>query len=179
MSGRIRIIGGHWRRHWLTVLDLPGLRPTPDRVRETLFNWLGQDLTGQSCLDMFAGTGALGFEAASRGASDVVMIEHNPKAAQQLQQHRKQLAATQVKIINDEAITYTNNLPIHSFDIIFIDPPFRASLLLPALDAARRVLRPSGLVYAESPELIDSPEWRVIRHGQTQQTHYHLLQLLA
>lgn len=182
MNKRIRIIGGQWRRRWLTVLDLPGLRPTSDRVRETLFNWLGQDLTGQSCLDMFAGTGALGFEAASRGASQVLMIERHPKAMQQLQQHRDMLmkntdAPLKIEIINGDALCYAASLPKHSFDIIFLDPPFNAALLLPALQIAHHLLRAAGSVYAESPdELTTSPNWSIVRHGKTRQTYYYLLQ---
>lgn len=182
MNKRIRIIGGQWRRRWLTVLDLPGLRPTSDRVRETLFNWLGQDLTGQACLDMFAGTGALGFEAASRGASQVVMIERHPKALQQLQQHRDMLMSNadtplKIEIVNGDALRHANNLAKHSFDIIFLDPPFAADLLLLALQAAHHLLRASGLVYAESPnQLLTLPNWSIVRHGQTRQTYYYLLQ---
>lgn len=176
MNKQIRIIGGQWRRRWLTVLDLPGLRPTSDRVRETLFNWLGQDLSGQSCLDMFAGTGVLGFEAASRGARHVLMIERHPQALQQLQQHRDMLLANsathaKIEIINHDALRYANTLAKHSFDIIFLDPPFATDLLAPALEMAHPLLSGSGLVYAESPKpLLNLANWSIVRQGKTRQT---------
>ncbi len=120
----IRIIGGDWKRTPLPVLDLDGLRPTPDRVRETLFNWLGQDLEGRRCLDLFAGSGALGFEAASRGAASVVMVERHPRAAQQLRALKDKLAARAIEIAEADALRIAAGLAPRSFDVVFVDPPF-------------------------------------------------------
>ena len=126
-ANRVRIIGGQYRRRLLDFHDSTGLRPTPDRVRETLFNWLGQDLPGWTCLDLFAGSGALGFEAASRGAQRVVMIELDPKAISALEKNRALLDASAVDILRVEALAWlkTNH---ETFDLIFVDPPFDSGL---------------------------------------------------
>src|SRR3982751_735099 len=114
-ANEVRIIGGQWKRTKLAVLDKPGLRPTPDRVRETLFNWLGQDLNGWRCLDAFAGTGALGFEAASRGAAQVILIERDPHLAKSLQAVGERLKATQVRIECSDAIGWMARAAAASF----------------------------------------------------------------
>ena len=118
----VRLIGGHWKRSRLPVADRPGLRPTPDRVRETLFNWLGQDLSGWHCLDAFAGSGALGFEAASRGAARVLMIERDSQLMKSLQQVRARLGATQVEIVCEDAMRVLARAPSARFDLVLLDP---------------------------------------------------------
>jgi 16S rRNA (guanine966-N2)-methyltransferase len=154
----VRIIGGTWRSRLLSVLDLPGLRPSTDRIRETLFNWLGQDLTGLKCLDLFAGTGALGFEAASRGASEVVLIERDKKAHANLQTNFSLLQSSpapgKVELIHGDSIEYLKRLPDQSSHLIFIDPPFQdAALLDRAVLEAGRVCDDAagGGIYVEFP----------------------------
>lgn len=177
MTGRIRIIGGQWRRRLLPVLDAPGLRPTIDRVRETLFNWLGQDLTGQRCLDMFAGSGALGFEAASRGAAHVLMLERSPQIAQQLRLNCQTLQANTVEIITTDALKYATHLSPQNFDLIFLDPPFHDGIFTHALDISLPLLRPDGIIYTESATEISPPKgYELFRQGRAGQTYYGLIQ---
>jgi 16S rRNA (guanine966-N2)-methyltransferase len=140
-AGEVRIIGGQWKRSKLPVADKPGLRPTPDRVRETLFNWLGQDLTGWSCVDVFAGTGALGFEAASRGAQQVLLIEQDATLVTQLKKIKEQLQAAAVQVQRGEGIAALKASPAGSADLVFLDPPFDADLFEPALQAAARAAK--------------------------------------
>ncbi len=154
----MRIIGGNWRSRLLTVLDLPGLRPTTDRIRETLFNWLGQDLTGLHCLDLFAGTGALGFEAASRGADFVVILEKDKKAYANLKANLALLqsspAAGIVEILHQDSVEYLKQQADRSKNLIFIDPPFQETgLLNRAVIEAGRVCDDSagGGIYVEFP----------------------------
>ena len=123
-SHEVRIIGGQWRRTRLKVLDKPGLRPTPDRVRETLFNWLGQDLRGLRCLDAFAGSGALGFEAASRGAVEVLMLELDPGLATHLRSQAQRLQASQVRVQTGDALAGLRQASAGAWDVVFLDPPF-------------------------------------------------------
>ncbi len=155
---KVRIIGGHWRSRLLTVLDLPGLRPTTDRIRETLFNWLGQDLTGLHCLDLFAGTGALGFEAASRGAASVMLLEKDKRACANLNANFALLQSSpalgHVDILQRDSLEFLRQRPDHSINLIFIDPPFQdASLLNQVLTEAARVCDDSvgGGIYVEFP----------------------------
>lgn len=126
---KIRIIGGNWRSRLLTVIDLPGLRPTTDRIRETLFNWLGQDLTGLRCLDLFAGTGALGFEAASRGATEVVLLEKDKRAHANLLKNfdllKSSPATGLVEIVLGDSMEFLRKQADKSANLIFIDPPFQ------------------------------------------------------
>src|SRR6201996_3553045 len=138
----IRIIGGDWKRTPLPVLDLDGLRPTPDRVRETLFNWLGQRLDGQRCLDLFAGSGALGFEAASRGAARVLMVERHGKAAGQLRANQARLAPNNIEIAEADALRLAASLAPGSFEVVFLDPPFDSDLLGRALELAVPLVSP-------------------------------------
>ncbi|MFG6449019.1 16S rRNA (guanine(966)-N(2))-methyltransferase RsmD [Roseateles sp. BYS180W] len=150
----VRIIGGQWKRSKLPVADRPGLRPTPDRVRETLFNWLGQDLSGWRVLDAFAGSGALGFEAASRGASEVLLLERDPQLAVSLRQSQRRLqgsAAPTLRVECVDALKWMGRTAPESFDLVLLDPPFAADLFEAALRAAAPLLRPDGLVYVESP----------------------------
>jgi 16S rRNA (guanine966-N2)-methyltransferase len=178
----IRIIGGQWKRTPLPVLDLDGLRPTPDRVRETLFNWLGQDLDGWRCLDLFAGSGALGFEAASRGAANVVMVERNARAAQQLRANRDKLEARNIEVVEADALRLAAGLAKGSFDVVFLDPPFGAAdTFLKALELAAPLAAPGGFLYVESGEPLDPAAhealagWQVVRSGKAGAVHHHLL----
>ena len=150
-AGEIRIIGGQWRRTRLVVAQKPGLRPTPDRVRETLFNWLGQDLSNWKCVDAFSGTGALGFEAASRGATSVIMNEQDAALVQQLQRLQQKLDARMVKVQRGDALSCLKT--VAGQDLIFLDPPFgQAELFEPALKAATAALNEGGFIYLEAPE---------------------------
>ncbi|SDV48221.1 16S rRNA (guanine(966)-N(2))-methyltransferase RsmD [Chitinasiproducens palmae] len=177
-AAQVRIVGGIWKRTVLPVLDAEGLRPTPDRVRETLFNWLGQRLDGQRCLDLFAGSGALGFESASRGASEVVLVERNRQAARQLEANRQKLDASAVRIVEADALRFAQGLAAHSFDVIFLDPPFGGDALAAALPLAMRLARPDGAIYVEAPAsltLAEETGWRVDRSDKAGAVHYHLL----
>lgn len=180
MNG-VRIIGGAWKRSKLPVADRPGLRPTPDRVRETLFNWLGQDLTGWSCLDAFAGSGALGFEAASRGAAHVLMLESDLQLARSLALTRERLHAEQVRIEVADALDWMGRSEA-AFDLVFVDPPFGAGLSERALAAARPLVAPDGWVYLEAtrpvdPRLLDRIGLSLHRAGRAGAVHFHLLRL--
>ena len=174
----VRIIGGQWRRSRLPVADAPGLRPTPDRVRETLFNWLGQDLTGWRCLDAFAGSGALGFEAASRGAAQVLLVERDRRLAENLRQVRQRLQAQAVEVVCAPAQTVFAGMASGSLDLVFLDPPYGQGLLGPALEATARVVRPGGWVYAEDAQRLGAlpAAWAQHRQGRAGKVHHHLLQ---
>ena len=179
----IRIIGGDWKRTPLPVLDLDGLRPTPDRVRETVFNWLGQRLDGLRCLDLFAGSGGLGFEAASRGAARVVMVERSARAAAQLRANQARLGARMIEIAEADALRLAANLAPGSFDVVFLDPPFGDTALLDrSLELAAPLVAADGWLYVESGERIDPAArptlagWSVVREGRAGAVHYHLLQ---
>jgi 16S rRNA (guanine966-N2)-methyltransferase len=177
----IRIIGGDWKRTPLPVLDLDGLRPTPDRVRETLFNWLGQRLDGQHCLDLFAGSGALGFEAASRGAARVVMVERNARAAQQLRANQARLSARAIEIAEADALRLAASLAPGSFDVVFLDPPFGDDVLARAVELAAPLVNADGFLYVESGVSLDLEGagalvgWTIVRRGKAGAVHYHLL----
>jgi 16S rRNA (guanine966-N2)-methyltransferase len=180
----IRIIGGLWKRTKLKVADKPGLRPTPDRVRETLFNWLGQDLTGWRCLDAFAGTGVLGFEAASRGAKDVTLIEQDGLLVEQLKKTQEALKANAVQVVRGDGVSAIRQASSGSVQLIFIDPPFDAPLFEPAMAAAARPLAPEGFVYLEAPvkwtdEQLAPLGLAVHRHLKAGAVHAHLLVHLA
>lgn len=127
MQNKLRIIAGEWRGRNLRFTDAPGLRPTPARVRETLFNWLRTDIYGSRCLDLFAGSGALGFEAASRGAQSVVVVEHNPMACRHLKENAAVLTANRIKIVNQDVFRYLAG-DAEPFDVVFLDPPFGRNL---------------------------------------------------
>lgn len=148
----LRIIGGEWRSRRLNFADVPGLRPTPDRVRETLFNWLQIQVPGSRCLDLFAGSGALGLEALSRGAREVVMVEKHPAAAAALRENMTLLGAQNAVLVNDDAFRYLRSLSAaEAFDLVFLDPPFRKNLLEPVLETlfAKSLLNPGGMIYLE------------------------------
>jgi len=153
----VRIIGGQWKRTKLPVADRPGLRPTPDRVRETLFNWLGQALEGWRCVDAFAGSGALGFEAASRGAAEVVLIERDPVLVVGLTAAQQRLQAGAIRVERSDALTWMARAPAATFDLVFLDPPFGdAALLGAAVVAGARIVRAGGFIYVEAPTLLSS-----------------------
>jgi 16S rRNA (guanine966-N2)-methyltransferase len=181
-SHEVRIIGGMWRRTKLKVADKPGLRPTPDRVRETVFNWLGQDLSGLRCLDAFAGTGVLGFEAASRGAASVQLVELNSALFDDLKKTQIQLQASAVQVLRGDGVAALRQAAPASLDVVFIDPPFDAPLFEPALGACARAVAPEGLVYLEAPtrwtdELLSSMGLVVHRYLKAGTVHAHLLKL--
>jgi 16S rRNA (guanine(966)-N(2))-methyltransferase RsmD len=180
----VRIIGGQWKRTKLPVPDKPGLRPTPDRVRETLFNWLGQDLTGWRCLDAFAGSGALGLEAASRGAAQVVMVEQEPTVVVQLQGLQARLQADRVQIMRADGLAVLKQQPAGSWHLIFLDPPFDAEFFDQAVHAAAQAVAPEGLVYLEAPRpwpdaVLRPMGLRVHRYLKAGQVHAHLLAPLS
>jgi 16S rRNA (guanine966-N2)-methyltransferase len=176
----VRIIGGQWKRTKLPVVDAPGLRPTPDRVRETLFNWLGQDLEGWRCLDAYAGSGALGFEAASRGADAVVLVERDQRLAHGLRAVQQRLKADMVRIEAADALAWMARCAPDSFELVFIDPPFDANVFEPALKSAARLVVPDGFIYLEADRAFDEatlgPGLRLHRHGKAGAVHYHLIQ---
>jgi 16S rRNA (guanine966-N2)-methyltransferase len=183
-QNEVRIIGGLWKRTRLPVVDKPGLRPTPDRVRETLFNWLGQDLTGWRCIDVFAGTGALGFEAASRGASEVVLVEQDAQLVERLRAMQVKLDATGVVVRRGNGLSILAALPAQGMDLVFLDPPFDADLWAKALDAAVPALAPEGFVYLEAPAAWDDARLVpfglvVVRHLRAGTVHAHLLRRAA
>ncbi|MDX9989712.1 16S rRNA (guanine(966)-N(2))-methyltransferase RsmD [Thiothrix unzii] len=153
----LRIIGGEWRSRKLKFADVPGLRPTPDRVRETLFNWLQWHVPGARCLDLFAGSGALGLEALSRGARDVVMVEKHPAAAQALRDNLTLLGARNARLVHDDALRYLGR-ETEAFDLIFLDPPFRQKLLEPVLEKlfAQALLKQDGMIYLEQESEADT-----------------------
>jgi 16S rRNA (guanine(966)-N(2))-methyltransferase RsmD len=149
--GEVRIIGGAYRGRRLPVADRPGLRPTPDRVRETLFNWLGQRLDGWRVLDAFAGSGALGFEAASRGAAAVLLLESDAEVAARLQASRDRLGAAAVRVQRADALAWMRSAATGTFDLVLLDPPFDAGMAGPALAAAVPLVGERGFVYLETP----------------------------
>ncbi|HEY1131150.1 MAG TPA: 16S rRNA (guanine(966)-N(2))-methyltransferase RsmD [Roseateles sp.] len=174
--GEVRIIGGQWKRSKLPVPDAPGLRPTSDRVRETLFNWLGQTLAGWHVLDAFAGSGALGFEAASREAAEVVLLERDSKLAAGLRASAQRLKATTLVVHAVDALAWMRSQPAGRFDLILLDPPFAADLFDAALAAALPLLADDGLIYVESPDGIAAPTgFTVWRQGRAGAVHYQLL----
>ncbi len=175
----VRIIGGQWRRRLLHFPDAEGLRPTPDRVRETLFNWLGQDLSGLVCLDLFAGSGALGFEAGSRGAAKVVMVEQAPKVFAALQANARLLdTAGCLQIVRADAVKFASSSSAGGarFDVLFLDPPFGKGWIekiAPFLDG---LLTDDGVIYVESGSALDVlGNWRTVRHQRAGQVFYHLM----
>ena len=175
-KGRIRIIGGQYRSRLLRVAPRPGLRPTPDRVRETLFNWLGQDLDGLACLDLYAGSGALGFEAASRGASRVVMVETDHVALRALEASRTALGAAQVEIIGGSASAYLEHSR-ERFDVVFLDPPFRQNAVPDLLPRLRPLLKPRSRVYAESASPVPAQaNWLELKRARAGGVSYQLFE---
>ena len=172
----VRIIGGQYRRRVLRFPDSEGLRPTPDRVRETLFNWLGQQLDGLHCLDLFAGSGALGFEAASRGAARVVMLDQAPAVIDALKKNAEMLQnPRKVEIIRGDALQYFASTRA-GFDLLFLDPPFKKGWISRLEALFPGALKDDARVYVEAEHEIQSlGEWRTVRHGKAGEVHFHLL----
>jgi 16S rRNA (guanine966-N2)-methyltransferase len=173
----VRIIGGEWRRRVLRFPESVGLRPTPDRVRETLFNWLGQDLDGLLCLDLFAGSGALGFEAASRGAAKVVMVESAPRVLAALEANSKILdAGTRLEIVRADAVKFATSTDLR-FDVLFLDPPYHQGWLERLAPLLPRIATDDALLYVEAEAALEGcGDWHTIRHGKAGQVFYHLMQ---
>ena len=181
-QNRVRIIGGQWRSRLLRFPEIEGLRPTPDRVRETLFNWLGQDLTGTGCLDLYAGSGALGFEAASRGARHVVLVERDREIARGLQVTAETLeaAAGSLEVVRADALEFLAH-DRRIYDVIFVDPPYALweqskGIAVTLLSKLASHLKPDARVYLESPAVPDLPPgWESVRQGRAGAVHYQLL----
>lgn len=180
--GFVRIISGLWRGRKLPVHDAQGLRPTTDRVKETLFNWLAADIPHARCLDLFAGSGGLGFESASRQAELVTMVELNKQAYQQLVTNSAQLKANNIEIHQQDTLQFLQQ-PGQAYDIVFIDPPFRQDLLEQTLNLLQQNgwLSDNGLVYIETEKELQLPEipghWQLHREKTAGQVCYRLYQL--
>jgi len=173
---RIRIIGGAWRTRLIEFPDVPDLRPTADRVRETLFNWLGQTLYGKKCLDLFAGSGALGFEALSRHAQHVTMVERQPSVHAALQSNAARLDARDLTLVCADASLYLRSCS-HVFDVVFLDPPFKADMLDEILALLPAVLTHDAVVYVESyRELTEvAPHWKILKSSQAGKVFFGLI----
>ena len=175
--GHVRLIAGRLRGSKLPVAERPGLRPTSDRVRETLFNWLQADVAGARVLDLFAGTGALGFEAASRGAAEVVLVERDPALAANLRAQAERLHCPEVRVDCADALAWLARPPQPAFGLAFLDPPFEAGLWQAAALALQPWLAPAARVYVEGPASLAfaaPPDWRLHRQGQTREVRYAL-----
>ena len=161
-NNTLRIIGGDWRSRKLPFIDALGLRPTPDRIRETLFNWLQGRVHGAKCIDMFAGSGALGFEALSRGAAEVIFVEKNPACAKQLIQNLN-LLKTEMHVVQSDALSFLNKIqkPNQAFDLVFLDPPYRQGLIEKALS------------YLSHEKLIDEHTLIYLEHESDEQFNWH------
>ncbi len=184
-SNRVRIIGGTLRSRVIEFPDVHGLRPTANRVRETLFNWLGQSLHGKRCLDLFSGSGALGFEAASRGAVEIVMLEANAVAQAALKANQQKLAASACRLVVMDALKFIDG-GREKFDIVFVDPPFASGLMVTVLTKLTENLLVDGLVYAEWNEPIASvlaklpaSPWEIAKQGRAGAVHFALLRTIT
>ena len=172
---RVRIIGGTWRSRVIRFPGTGGLRPTPDRVRETLFNWLGQDLSGRRCLDLYAGSGALGFEALSRGAASVTMVERDTVAFRALKESARALGAANLDLVHGDALEFAAHARA-GFDIVFLDPPFAEGVPDAVWPLVLERLAEGGMVYFESASKFPGrPGFDVLKYGQAGAVHYHLL----
>jgi 16S rRNA (guanine966-N2)-methyltransferase len=182
-TNRVRIIGGEWGGRRLGFPDAQGLRPTADRVRETLFNWLQYELQGRLVLDAFAGSGALGFEAASRGAREVVMLERSRKVADALQKNMEVLEANNITLLVVDALDYLKHAQ-EPFDLILLDPPFGKDLIQPtlALIEGRDLLQPEGKIYIEFEASAPTPKlpegWEMVRDKTAGDVRYGLIERL-
>ena len=176
--GRVRVIGGTHRSRVLRFNDgVVGLRPTPDRVRETLFNWLNQDLTGKVCLDLFSGSGALGFEAISRNAKRVICVEKNIATVIDLHNNQKLMGISNLEIIHKNALDYLKNC-VDKFDVIFLDPPYASNLLNQSLCqiVENSVLADGGVVYIEYQTIPDLAKYNLLKHGKAGNVNYALIE---
>lgn len=185
-DNRVRIGGGDWRSRLLSFPDSAGLRPTPDRVRQTLFNWLGQELHGLHCLDLFAGTGVLGFEALSRGAQSAVLVEKSAVAFQAIKANKLVLKTDAAQLLHMDALQFLTQLNGQSaslvshlpFDIVFVDPPYQQGLLQKTLPLLKALLNADSLIYAEAEFALESDDnWQVLKQGKAGSVFYHLLRL--
>jgi 16S rRNA (guanine966-N2)-methyltransferase len=175
-ANRVRIIGGQWRSRILKFPPAVQIRPTPDRVRETLFNWLGQRLDGRVCLDLFAGSGALGFEALSRGAARVLMVERDRQVAKALRESAANLQAQGAEVVEDDALAYLKRAT-QTFDVVFIDPPYASDLAAKAFALLPARLNPGARVYAESAQPLQLPApWRALREDRAGAVRYALFE---
>lgn len=171
----VRINAGEWRSRLLKFPDAQGLRPTPERVRQTVFNWLGQDLTGLHCLDLFAGTGVMGFEALSRNAKSVVLVEKSAAVYKAILQNKSTLKAESALVLNQDALAFLNQNK-QLFDVVFLDPPYAQGLLNKVLPLLSAHLAPDAVVYAEAEFSIESDDhWQVVKHSKAGNVFYHLL----
>lgn len=179
-AGQLRLIGGEWRGRKLQFPALPGLRPSPDRIRETLFNWLAPELPGSRCLDLFAGSGALGLEALSRGAVHATFVDSQLPASRQLEAHLRTLRCDRGRVICDSAPCWLAQAAPEAFDILFLDPPFHAGLLAEVCDTLeqRGWLSANALIYIESASDEALPplpaNWRLHRDKRASQVAYRL-----
>lgn len=177
---RIRIVGGVWKRRLVSFPGVPGLRPTPDAVRETLFNWLGQDLTGLACLDLFAGSGVLGFEAASRGATRVTLVERDLRVFDVLRENARMLGRgdedKRLELVRDNALRFASRVVLR-YDLLFLDPPYRQGWIEQIEPLLQTVLAPDARIYAEAEHALDRiGAWTCTRRGRSGQVFYHLLE---
>lgn len=184
-TNQLRIIGGQWRGRKLPIADVDGLRPTGDRIRETLFNWLMHDVRGSACIDLFSGSGALGLEAASRGADQVWLLEKDSTAVKQLKENTRLLNARDVSVVRTDALSWlseASSLP-NSIDLVFMDPPFASNLwqqTIVALEASS-LLKPNAMIYIESPkkDQVSVPlHWEVYREKTAGDIRFCLYQLV-
>jgi len=174
---RVRIIGGEWRSRLVRFPPSAELRPTPDRVRETLFNWLGQRLDGLDALDLFAGSGALGFEALSRGAARVVMVERDRRVADGLREAARELAAHGAEVVLGDGLAYLERAA-EKFDVVFLDPPYASDLAARALAALPPRMKPRGRVYVETAVPLEAgPSWRQLREARAGAVRYALFEI--
>jgi 16S rRNA (guanine966-N2)-methyltransferase len=173
----VRINAGEWRSRMLKFPDAEGLRPTPERVRQTVFNWLGQDLTGLHCLDLFAGTGVMGFEALSRNAKISVLVEKTPAAYKAILENKSSLKADAAQVFNTDALNYLGQNR-QLFDVIFLDPPYNQGWLEKVLPLLPAHLNSDGFVYAEAEYAIQADDiWQVVKQSKAGNVFYHLLKL--
>ena len=179
VAGTLRIIGGRWRGRKLTVSDSESLRPTPNRVRETLFNWLQFSLSGANCLDLFSGTGALGLEAASRGVKKITLVEFNTRTAKQLSKNCQQLGADNYQLVNEDAVTFLSG-DQDQYDIVFIDPPYKLELWSEIAEqlVSQDSLSLNALIYLEYPITLIKPllpsKWQLIKEKKAGGVNYCL-----
>lgn len=173
-KNQVRIIGGTWKRRLLHFPQINGLRPTPDRVRETVFNWLGQDCTGLTCLDLFTGSGALAFEAASRNAHKVIAVETAKPALEALRANQATLKAQNMEIIWSDGLRFLESTS-ERFDLVFLDPPFASDLLAAALERLPRILNAGAIVYAECAQWPEMQGWEIFKEARAGKVNYGLL----
>jgi 16S rRNA (guanine966-N2)-methyltransferase len=181
VKNKLRIIGGDWRSRQLNFVDAPGLRPTPARVRETVFNWLRYEISGKQCLDLYSGSGALGFEAASRGAKSVIQVENNIQACRSLKDNALALSATQIKTVQSDVLRYLAG-DAQVFDVVFLDPPFGLKLVIQKCQLLEQNawLAKHAKIYVETERHFDlsgMPEnWRLLKSKSAGEVGYHLFE---